>query len=309
MAFGEKKSFFGRLKEGLTRTKNNMVEKIEDVIFQRPEIDEEMMEELEETLILSDIGMETTEKIIGRLRRDIKTEKIDTPEGVMEQIKKIIGELITKESGYELSPAVPLVILMIGVNGSGKTTSIAKIAHMLKEDGKKVILAAADTFRAAAIEQLEIWGERTGVPVIRHQEGADPSAVIFDAIKAAQARNADVLICDTAGRLQNKRNLMQELEKMNKVIDREFPEAARETLLVLDAATGKNAVSQAKEFGSVAELTGIVLTKLDGTAKGGIVITLADEFDVPVKFIGVGEGMDDLQKFDPAMFADALFAK
>ncbi len=309
MAFGEKKSFFGRLKEGLTRTKNNMVEKIEDVIFQRPEIDEEMMEELEETLILSDIGMETTEKIIGRLRRDIKTEKIDTPEGVMEQIKKIIGELITKESGYELSSSVPLVILMIGVNGSGKTTSIAKIAHMLKEDGKKVILAAADTFRAAAIEQLEIWGERTGVPVIRHQEGADPSAVIFDAIKAAQARNADVLICDTAGRLQNKRNLMQELEKMNKVIDREFPEAARETLLVLDAATGKNAVSQAKEFGSVAELTGIVLTKLDGTAKGGIVITLSDEFDVPVKFIGVGEGMDDLQKFDPAMFADALFAK
>ena len=309
MAFGEKKSFFGRLKEGLARTKNNMVEKIEDVIFQRPEIDEEMMEELEETLILSDIGMETTGKIIDRLRRDIKTEKLDTPDKVMEQIKKIIEDLITKESGCQLSASVPLVILMIGVNGSGKTTSIAKIAHMLKEDGKKVMLAAADTFRAAAIEQLEIWGERVGVPVIRHQEGADPSAVIFDAIKAAQARNADVLICDTAGRLQNKKNLMQELEKMNKVIDREFPEAARETLLVLDAATGKNAVSQAKEFGSVAELTGIVLTKLDGTAKGGIVITLADEFDVPVKFIGVGEGMDDLQEFDPAMFADALFSK
>ena len=309
MAFGEKKSFFGRLKEGLTRTKNNMVEKIEDVIFQRPEIDEEMMEELEETLILSDIGMETTGKIIERLRRDIKTEKLDTPDKVMEQIKKIIEDLITKESGCGLSSSVPLVILMIGVNGSGKTTSIAKIAHMLKEDGKKVTLAAADTFRAAAIEQLEIWGDRVGVPVIRHQEGADPSAVIFDAIKAAQARNTDVLICDTAGRLQNKKNLMQELEKMNKVIDREFPEAARETLLVLDAATGKNAVSQAKEFGSVAELTGIVLTKLDGTAKGGIVITLADEFDVPVKFIGVGEGMDDLQEFDPAMFADALFSK
>ena len=309
MAFGEKKSFFGRLKEGLTRTKNNMVEKIEDVIFQRPEIDEEMMEELEETLILSDIGMETTGKIIERLRRDIKTEKLDTPDKVMEQIKKIIEDLITKESGCGLSSSVPLVILMIGVNGSGKTTSIAKIAHMLKEDGKKVMLVAADTFRAAAIEQLEIWGDRVGVPVIRHQEGADPSAVIFDAIKAAQARNTDVLICDTAGRLQNKKNLMQELEKMNKVIDREFPEAARETLLVLDAATGKNAVSQAKEFGSVAELTGIVLTKLDGTAKGGIVITLADEFDVPVKFIGVGEGMDDLQEFDPAMFADALFSK
>ncbi len=309
MAFGEKKSFFGRLKDGLTKTKNNMVEKIEDVIFQRPEIDEGMMEELEETLILSDIGMETTEKIIDRLRKDIKTEKLDTPEKVMEQIKKIIGDLITKDSGYELCDSTPLVLLMIGVNGSGKTTSIAKIAHMLKEDGKKVMLAAADTFRAAAIEQLEIWGERVGVPVIRHQEGADPSAVIYDAIKAAQARGIDVLICDTAGRLQNKKNLMQELEKMNKVIDREFPEAERETLLVLDAATGKNAVSQAKEFGGVAKLTGIVLTKLDGTAKGGIVITLADEFDVPVKFIGVGEGMDDLQKFDPAMFADALFAK
>lgn len=307
MAFGEKKSFFGRLKEGLTKTKDNMVGKIEDVIFQRPEIDEEMIEELEETLILSDIGMETTEKIIEQLRKDIKTEKLDTPEKVMEQIKMIIGGLITKAEGCELSSNVPLVMLMIGVNGSGKTTSIAKIAHMLKEDGKKVMLAAADTFRAAAIEQLEIWGERVGVPVIRHQEGADPSAVIFDAIKAAQARNIDVLICDTAGRLQNKKNLMQELEKMNKVIDREFPEADRETLLVLDAATGKNAVSQAKEFGSAAKLTGIVLTKLDGTAKGGIVITLADEFDVPVKFIGVGEGMDDLQVFDPAMFADALF--
>ena len=193
-----------------------MVEKIEDVIFQRPEIDEEMMEELEETLILSDIGMETTGKIIERLRRDIKTEKLDTPDKVMEQIKKIIEDLITKESGCGLSSSVPLVILMIGVNGSGKTTSIAKIAHMLKEDGKKVMLAAADTFRAAAIEQLEIWGDRVGVPVIRHQEGADPSAVIFDAIKAAQARNTDVLICDTAGRLQNKKNLMQELEKMNK---------------------------------------------------------------------------------------------
>ncbi len=309
MAIGEKKSFFGRLKAGLTKTKDNMVSKIEDVIFQRPAIDEDMMEELEETLILSDIGMETTEKIIDRLRKDIKTEKLDTPEKVMTQIRLIISSLITKESGYTLTSDTPLVILMIGVNGSGKTTSIAKLAHMLKSDGKRVMLAAADTFRAAAIEQLQIWGERTGVPVIHHQEGADPSAVIYDAIKAAQARNIDVLICDTAGRLQNKKNLMQELEKMNKIIDREFPEAARETLLVLDAATGKNAVSQAKEFGSAAKLTGIVLTKLDGTAKGGIVITLADEFDVPVKFIGVGEGMEDLQTFDPEMFAGALFEK
>lgn len=309
MAFGEKKSFFGRLKEGLTKTKDNMVGKIEDVIFQRPEIDEDMMEELEETLILSDIGMETTGKIIDRLRRDIKAEKLDTPEKVMEQIKKIISELIAKDAGYALSSSTPLVLLMIGVNGSGKTTSIAKIAHMLKQDGKRVMLAAADTFRAAAIEQLEIWGERAGVPVVRHQEGADPSAVIYDAIKSAQAKNIDVLICDTAGRLQNKKNLMLELEKMNKIIDREFPEAARETLLVLDASTGKNAVSQAKEFGTAANLTGIVLTKLDGTAKGGIVITLADEFDVPVKFIGVGEGMEDLQVFDPEMFAGALFEK
>ena len=307
MAFGEKKSFFTRLKEGLTKTKDEMVSKIEDVIFQRPAIDEDMLEELEEALILSDIGMDTTEKIIEQLRSDIKTEKLDTPEAVKAQIEKIISDLITKEEGMKLSDQYPLVILMIGVNGAGKTTSMGKIAHMLKEQGRSVMFAAGDTFRAAAIEQLEIWGERAGVPVIKHQEGADPSAVIYDAIQAAKARNIDVLICDTAGRLQNKRNLMNELEKMNKVIEREYPEASKETLLVLDAATGKNAISQAKEFGETAALTGIVLTKLDGTAKGGIVITLADQFDVPVKFIGVGEGMDDLQEFDPEAFAEALF--
>ena len=307
MAFGEKKSFFTRLKEGLTKTKDEMVSKIEDVIFQRPAIDEDMLEELEEALILSDIGMDTTEKIIEQLRSDIKTEKLDTPEAVKVQIEKIISDLITKEEGMKLSDQYPLVILMIGVNGAGKTTSMGKIAHMLKEQGRSVMFAAGDTFRAAAIEQLEIWGERAGVPVIKHQEGADPSAVIYDAIQAAKARDIDVLICDTAGRLQNKRNLMNELEKMNKVIEREYPEASKETLLVLDAATGKNAISQAKEFGETAALTGIVLTKLDGTAKGGIVITLADQFDVPVKFIGVGEGMDDLQEFDPEAFAEALF--
>ncbi|MCI6712131.1 MAG: signal recognition particle-docking protein FtsY [Anaerovoracaceae bacterium] len=307
MAFGEKKSFFTRLKEGLTKTKDEMVSKIEDVIFQRPAIDEDMLEELEEALILSDIGMDTTEKIIEQLRSDIKTEKLDTPEAVKAQIEKIISDLITKEEGMKLSDQYPLVILMIGVNGAGKTTSMGKIAHMLKEQGRSVMFAAGDTFRAAAIEQLEIWGERAGVPVIKHQEGADPSAVIYDAIQAAKARDIDVLICDTAGRLQNKRNLMNELEKMNKVIEREYPEASKETLLVLDAATGKNAISQAKEFGETAALTGIVLTKLDGTAKGGIVITLADQFDVPVKFIGVGEGMDDLQEFDPEAFAEALF--
>lgn len=307
MAFGEKKSFFTRLKEGLTKTKDEMVSKIEDVIFQRPAIDEDMLEELEEALILSDIGMDTTEKIIAQLRSDIKSEKLDTPEAVKAQIEKIISDLITKEEGMKLSDQYPLVILMIGVNGAGKTTSMGKIAHMLKEQGRSVMFAAGDTFRAAAIEQLEIWGERAGVPVIKHQEGADPSAVIYDAIQAAKARDIDVLICDTAGRLQNKRNLMNELEKMNKVIEREYPEASKETLLVLDAATGKNAISQAKEFGETAALTGIVLTKLDGTAKGGIVITLADQFDVPVKFIGVGEGMDDLQEFDPEAFAEALF--
>ena len=307
MAFGEKKSFFTRLKEGLTKTKDEMVSKIEDVIFQRPAIDEDMLEELEEALILSDIGMDTTEKIIAQLRSDIKSEKLDTPEAVKAQIEKIISDLITKEEGMKLSDQYPLVILMIGVNGAGKTTSMGKIAHMLKEQGRSVMFAAGDTFRAAAIEQLEIWGERAGVPVIKHQEGADPSAVIYDAIQAAKARDIDVLICDTAGRLQNKRNLMNELEKMNKVIEREYPEASKETLLVLDAATGKNAISQAREFGETAALTGIVLTKLDGTAKGGIVITLADQFDVPVKFIGVGEGMDDLQEFDPEAFAEALF--
>ncbi len=304
----EKKSIFGRLKDGLTKTRDNMVGRIEDVIFQRPQIDEDMLEDLEETLILSDISMDTTDKIISRLRKDIKEEKLDTPEKVMDRLKDIIRELVSGEKDHALSSEYPLVILMVGVNGTGKTTSMAKIAHMLKKEGKTVMFAAADTFRAAAAEQLEIWGERTGVPVIRHGEGADPSAVIFDAVSAAKSRNADVLICDTAGRLQNKRNLMNELEKMGKVISREYPVASRETLLVLDAATGRNAISQARQFDEAANITGIVLTKLDGTAKGGIVITLADEFGFPVKFIGVGEGMEDLQIFDPEAFSDALFA-
>lgn len=296
MAFGIKKSFFGRLQE-----------KIEDVIFMRPEIDEEMLEELEEVLITSDIGMDTTIKIIAKLREDIKKQNIRDPEGVKTQIKNIVKGLIDKGEAHKLTDKTPLVILMIGVNGGGKTTSIAKIANKCKKEGKTVLLAAADTFRAAASEQLEVWGSRIGVNVISHQEGADPSAVIFDAITSAKSKNVDVLICDTAGRLQNKKNLMAELLKMNKVIDREYPEAYRETLLVLDAATGKNAISQAKEFGEITELTGIVLTKLDGTAKGGIVITISDEFEVPVKFIGVGETMDDLKEFNPEEFAEAIF--
>jgi fused signal recognition particle receptor len=273
----------------------------------RPEIDEEMLDELEEVLITSDIGMDTTMKIIGRLREDIKKLNIRTPEGVKAQIKTIVRELIDKGEDHKLSGEIPMIILMIGVNGGGKTTSIAMIANKCKKEGKTVLLAAADTFRAAAGEQLEVWGNRIGVNVIRHKEGADPSAVIYDAIQSAKAKRTDVLICDTAGRLQTKKNLMAELEKMNKVIEREYPEADRETLLVLDAATGKNAVSQAKEFGEITDITGIVLTKLDGTAKGGIVITISDEFQMPVKFIGVGEGMDDLKEFDPAEFAEAIF--
>lgn len=293
----KKKSIFGRLQE-----------KIEDAIMMRPQIDEEMMEELEEALITSDIGMDTTFKIIGQLRDDIKKLNIRDPEGVKSRIRDIIAELMDRgEETHRLSDRNPLIVLMIGVNGSGKTTSIAKIGYRCLKEGRTVLLAAADTFRAAASEQLEVWGKRLGVNVIKHKEGADPSAVIFDAIQAAKARHTDVLICDTAGRLQTKKNLMAELEKMYKVIEREYPDAEKEALLVLDAATGKNAVSQAKEFSEVTQITGIVLTKLDGTAKGGIVITIADMFNIPVKFIGVGEGMEDLQPFNARSFADSLF--
>src|SRR5665648_762669 len=283
MAVFQKKSFFGSLSQ-----------KIGDTIMGRPSIDEELLEELEEILIQADIGMETTLKITERLRDDIKNKYISTPEGVKTQLQNVITELVDKKERHILNQTTPLIILMIGVNGGGKTTSIGKLAKVCKDEGKTVLLAAADTFRAAA-------------NVIRHQEGADPSAVIFDAIQSAKTKKIDVLICDTAGRLQNKKNLMIELEKMNKVIDREYPEAARETLLVLDATTGKNAVSQAKEFGEVTSLTGIILTKLDGTAKGGIVITIADEFDLAVKFIGVGEGMNDLKVFNPEEFVGGIF--
>lgn len=296
MAFGKKKGFFGRLSE-----------RIGDVILARPSIDEELMEELEEILITSDIGMETTMNIIQRLREDIKKNYLRDSSQVKDHLKNIMTELVDKGERHQLCQDTPLVVLMIGINGGGKTTSIGKIANKCKNEGKSVMLAAADTFRAAASEQLEIWGDRVGVNVVRHQEGADPSAVIYDAIQSAKAKGIDVLICDTAGRLQTKKNLMDELTKMNKIIDREFPEAARETLLVLDATTGKNAVSQAKEFNESADISGIVLTKLDGTAKGGIVITIADEFDMAVKYIGVGEGMDDLKDFDPKEFIGGIF--
>ena len=303
-----KKSFFQKLKEGLTNTREGMVGRIESVVTGRKEFDEDMLEELEEALILSDIDMDTTEKIIRELRQDISRLSIKTADKLMQQIQNIVAYFLTTENGNELLEDLPLVILMVGVNGTGKTTSMAKIAHRLQQEGKTVMFAAADTCRAAAAEQLEIWGERVGVPVIRHGEGADPSAVIYDACQSAKARGIDVLICDTAGRLQTKRNLMNELGKMSKVIDREYPEASRETLLVLDAATGKNAISQAEQFNEAAEITGIVLTKLDGTAKGGIAITLTDRFNIPVKFVGVGEGMEDLQEFNPDDFAEALFA-
>ena len=294
--FKEKKSFFGRLSE-----------KISDVIMARAEVDEDLMDELEEILITSDIGMDTTMTIMERLRDTIKNDDITSPEGVKTALKKIMTELVDKGDRHALSAENPLIVLVIGINGGGKTTTIGKLAYKLKQAGRTVMLAAADTFRAAAAKQLVIWGERNNINVVHHQEGADPSAVIYDAIQSAKARKTDVLICDTAGRLQNKKNLMTELSKMNRVIEREFPEAKKETLLVLDATTGKNAVSQAREFGQVTDITGIVITKLDGTAKGGIAVTIADEFDMPIKYIGVGEGIEDLKEFVPEEFIGGIF--
>ena len=294
--FKEKKSFFGRLSE-----------KISDVIMARAEVDEDLMDELEEILITSDIGMDTTMTIMERLRDTVKNDYITSPEGVKSTLKKIMTELVDKGDRHALSAENPLIVLVIGINGGGKTTTIGKLAYKLKQAGRTVMLAAADTFRAAAAKQLVIWGDRNNINVVHHQEGADPSAVIYDAIQSAKARKTDVLICDTAGRLQNKKNLMTELSKMNRVIEREFPEAKKETLLVLDATTGKNAVSQAREFGQVTDITGIVITKLDGTAKGGIAVTIADEFDMPIKYIGVGEGIEDLKEFVPEEFIGGIF--
>ena len=284
-----------------------MSERISDALMMNPTIDENFFDELEEILITSDIGMETTMKVVETLREEVKTNNMTKPGVIKIRLGKIIADTINKGEMQKLSTESPLVILMIGINGGGKTTSIGKLAYKLKKEGRTVMLAAADTFRAAAGEQLQIWGERVGVNVVRHAEGADPSAVIYDAIQSAKAKGMDVLICDTAGRLQNKKNLMDELAKMNKVIGREWPEAARENLLVLDATTGKNAVSQVAEFGEAADITGIVLTKLDGTAKGGIVLTIADEFNMPVKFVGLGEGIEDLEEFDPEDFAKGIF--
>ena len=271
-----------------------------------PKIDEDVMDELEEILITSDIGMDTTMKIMEDLRKYIKDNNLTETSELREGIAHIIEELMEKGDRNKLTNEHPTVIMMIGINGGGKTTSIAKLGNRLKNENKSVIFAAADTFRAAAGEQLRIWGERIGIRTVMHKEGADPGAVLFDAIQAAKSRGTDVLIVDTAGRLQNKKNLMDELAKMNRVIDREFPEAKRETLLVLDATNGKNAVSQAREFNQVAEISGVMITKLDGTAKGGIAVTIADEFDMPIKFIGVGEKVGDIEEFDAAEFAGGI---
>lgn len=282
-------------------------EKITNVIVGNPNLDEDFLDELEESLIISDIGIDTTEKIMEQLRERVNARYITKPEEVQKALESVIADLVDKGERNQLCKENPLIILMIGINGGGKTTSIGKIANLCQKSGRSVMLAAADTFRAAAVEQLQQWGERIGVRVIRHEEGTDPSAVIYDSIQAAKAAGTDVLICDTAGRLQNKKNLMKELEKMNRIIDREYPEAHRETLLVLDSTTGKNAVSQAQEFSEIAEITGLVLTKLDGTARGGIAITVTDQFDIPIKYIGVGEGIDDLLEFDPTQFAEEIF--
>ncbi len=301
-------SFFKKLTEGLKKTKESMVTAFEEAFKTYTKVDAMFLEELEDILIMSDVGMDTAMKISDRLKESVKKQKIDDVESVKKEVKRITAEILDKgEDAHKLSEKYPLVVMVIGVNGVGKTTSIAKIANGLKQEGKTVQLVAGDTFRAAAAEQLQIWGERIGVNVIKHKEGSDPAAVIFDGIQSAKARGTDVIICDTAGRLHNKKNLMTELNKMNRIIEREFPQASKETLLVIDGATGQNAKSQVKEFSEIADITGIILTKLDGTAKGGIVISISDEFDIPVKYIGVGEGVDDMQPFDPAAFADALF--
>ena len=306
---GEKKGFFGRLMNGLTKTRDNLKSGIDSLFSGFSEIDEDFYEELEEILIMADIGVVTTEKIIENLREKVKEQKIKEI-SVCRQllIDSIKEQMRVNETAYEFEHTQS-VVLVIGVNGVGKTTSVGKLAGQLKNQGKKVIVAAADTFRAAAIEQLTEWANRANVELIAGQEGGDPAAVVFDAVNAAKARKADVLICDTAGRLHNKKNLMEELKKINRIIDREYPDVYRETLVVLDGTTGQNALAQAKQFGEVADITGIILTKLDGTAKGGIAIAIQSEMNIPVKYIGIGEKIDDLQKFDADTFVDALFEK
>lgn len=300
------KGFFAKIKAGLSKTRNNIISSVENVLSAFTKIDEDLYEELEEALIMADIGVETSLYIIEKLREKVKDEKIHDPAEVKGAIIRVITEILEKDDEpFELPH--PSVVLVIGVNGVGKTTTIGKLTHNYMENGKTVLLAAADTFRAAAIDQLQVWADRNNAQLIKHQENSDPGAVVYDAVQAAKARNTDVLICDTAGRLHNKKNLMEELKKINRIIDKEYPEAYRETLLVLDGTTGQNALSQAKQFMEVADISGIILTKMDGTAKGGIAVAIQSELGIPVKYIGVGERIDDLQKFNSEQFVTALF--
>lgn len=295
-----------KIREGLRKTKDGFVSKLEEIINSFTKIDEDFFEELEETLILSDIGAQTSAEICEELRARVKKTGTTEPAEVKQLLKDIISEVLTGGNDLHLD-SKPAVIMVIGVNGAGKTTTIGKMAAKFKGNGKKVIVAAADTFRAAAIDQLAVWTERAGVEIVKHSEGSDPAAVVFDAISAAKARGADIVLCDTAGRLHNKKNLMEELKKIARIVNRELPDACVETLLVLDATTGQNAVNQARLFNESADITGIVLTKLDGTAKGGIIIPIKNELNLPVKLVGVGEKIDDLQPFIPEAYVDALF--
>lgn len=297
---------FSKIKEGLKKTRDSVLSGVNGIINSFTKIDEELFEELKETLVMSDIGVQTSSEICDKLRKRIKETGITDPSEIMGLMKEIITEMLGEDEGLRLETK-PSVILVIGVNGVGKTTTIGKLSLRLKNEGKKVVLGAADTFRAAAIDQLGIWAERAGVTMVKSVEGTDPASVVFDTIASAKSKNADVIICDTAGRLHNKKNLMDELAKIYRVIGRELPDASVETLLVLDAATGQNAVNQAREFKNVADITGIVLTKLDGTAKGGIIIAIRNELGIPVKFVGVGEGIDDLQPFSAEEFAEGIF--
>lgn len=305
----EKQGFFGKLISGLSKTRDNFIGGIDNIFSGFSKIDDDFYEELEEVMIMADLGVETTEKIIEDLQDKVKEQKIKEPAACKELLAASMKEQMkVEESDYDFENRKS-VVLLIGVNGVGKTTSVGKLAGQMKAKGKKVIVAAADTFRAAAIDQLTEWANRAGVDIIAGQEGGDPASVVYDAVSAAKARNADMLICDTAGRLHNKKNLMEELKKINRIIEREYPDAYRETFVVLDGTTGQNALAQAKQFHEAADITGIILTKLDGTAKGGIAIAIQSQMNIPVKYIGIGEKMEDLQRFDAGSFVDALFEK
>ncbi len=300
--------FLEKIKSGLSKTREQVFGQIQTVIFTAKKIDEELLEEIQDLLISGDVGVDTAEEIIDRLQKEARKKRYEDPQQLYELLKSIIGDMFAPDSHpFDFDTYRPYVILVVGVNGTGKTTSIAKMAALFRQQGKKVILAAADTFRAAAIEQLQIWAERAGADLVKHQSGSDPAAVVFDALRAARARNADVVLVDTAGRLHTKVNLMEELKKIKRVIQKEIPEAPHQTLLVLDATIGQNAITQAKQFVEAVGITGIVLTKLDGTAKGGAVIGISHKLQIPIKFVGLGEKMDDLQPFDPRLFVEGLF--